>query len=46
MIKLIAAKLFAKIIHFKNQKWINNPLDYQKKIFFNLIKKGADTDFG
>ena len=46
MIKLIAAKLFAKIIHLKNQKWINNPLYYQKKIFFNLIKKASDTDFG
>ena len=46
MIKLLAAKLFAKIIHHKNQKWINNPLDYQKKIFYNLIKKATDTDFG
>tara|TARA_B100001057_G_scaffold497149_1_gene600539 strand:- start:931 stop:2415 length:1485 start_codon:yes stop_codon:yes gene_type:complete len=46
MIKLLAAKLFAKIIHYKNQKWINNPLEYQKKIFNNLIKKAADTDFG
>ena len=46
MIKLLAAKLFAKIIHYKNQRWINSPLYYQKKIFYNLIKKAADTDFG
>ena len=46
MIKVLAAKLFAKIIHHKNQKWINNPLAYQKKIFNNLIKKAAETDFG
>ena len=46
MIKLLAAKLFAKIIHHKNQKWINNPLDFQKKIFHNLIKEAIDTDFG
>ena len=46
MIKLLAAKLFAKIIHHKNQKWINNPLDFQKKIFYNLIKEATDTDFG
>ena len=46
MIKLLAAKLFAKIIHHKNKKWINNPLDFQKKIFYNLIKEATDTDFG
>ena len=46
MIKLLAAKLFAKIIHYKNQKWINNPLGFQKKIFYNLIKEATDTDFG
>ena len=46
MIKVLAAKLFAKIIHQKNQKWINNPLVYQKKTFKNLIKKAAETDFG
>ncbi len=46
MIKLLAAKLFAKIIHYKNQNWINNPLYYQKKIFYKLIQKASDTDFG
>jgi acyl-CoA synthetase (AMP-forming)/AMP-acid ligase II len=46
MIKLLAAKLFAKIIYHKNQKWIKNPLYFQKKIFYNLIKKATDTDFG
>ena len=46
MIKVLAAKLFAKIIHQKNQKWINNPLVYQKKTFKNLIKKASETDFG
>ena len=46
MIKPLAAKVFAKIIHKKNQKWINNPLGHQKKTFEFLINKAADTDFG
>jgi hypothetical protein len=44
--KKFLAKIFAKIIHIQNQKWINNPEKTQKKIFEYLIKKGAKTQFG
>ena len=33
MIKKIAAKIFANLIHKKNQKWIKNPLSAQQKTF-------------
>ena len=46
MIKAIMAKLFSKIIQQKNKKWINNPLEFQRKTFNNLIKKATYTDFG
>ena len=46
MIKKIGAKIFAKFIHDKNQKWIKNPLIAQQKIFDYLIKKAKATDFG
>jgi predicted ATPase len=44
--KKFLAKTFAKIVYFRNQKWINNPEKTQKKIFEYLIKKGAKTQFG
>tara|TARA_A100001015_G_scaffold314190_1_gene423114 strand:+ start:5281 stop:6765 length:1485 start_codon:yes stop_codon:yes gene_type:complete len=46
MIKKIGAKIFANIIHNKNQKWIKNPLIAQKKTFDYLIRKAKATDFG
>ena len=46
MIKRIGAKIFANLIHKKNQKWIKNPLHYQRKTFDYLIKKAKATDFG
>lgn len=46
MIKKIFAKIFAKFIHKKNQKWINNPFSAQQKTFDYLIKKAKKTDFG
>jgi len=33
-------------MHKKNQKWINNPLDAQTKVFKELIQKGLKTKFG
>ncbi len=41
-----AFKLFAKFIHQKNQKWIQNPLDFQQQIFEQMISAGKQTKFG
>jgi hypothetical protein len=45
-IKAFAAKLFAKRIHAKTQKWANNPVEAQQKVFEALIKEAAQTQFG
>ncbi|RYX87746.1 hypothetical protein EON73_00700, partial [bacterium] len=41
-----AAKIFAKKVHNDNQKWINNPVETQQKVFKDLIKKAQNTHFG
>lgn len=46
MIKAVSAKIYAALMHKKNQKWINNPLDAQTTVFKELIRKGAKTKFG
>ena len=46
MIKKIGAKILAKFIHHKNQKWIRNPLLAQQKTFDFLLQKAKSTDFG
>ena len=46
MIKAFAAKIYAALMHKKNQKWINNPFDAQTKVFWDLVQKGAKTQFG
>ena len=45
-IKSIAAKLFAQIIHNKTQKWVQNPIETQQKVFQNLIASADFTQFG
>ena len=45
-VKAFAAKLFAKRIHAKTQKWVNNPIETQQKVFQELIKEAAQTQFG
>lgn len=45
-VKAFAAKLFAKRIHAKTQKWANNPIETQQKVFQELIKEAAQTQFG
>ncbi|WP_130734822.1 GH3 auxin-responsive promoter family protein [Flavobacterium sp. J27] len=45
-IKTLAAKVFAKQIYKKNQKWITNPITTQKKVFEELIKTAQNTIFG
>ena len=41
-----AAKLFAKIIHKKTQKWAKNPISTQQKVFEDLIRLATPTQFG
>lgn len=45
-IKSIAAKLFAKSIHKKTQKWASNPVETQQKVFNDLIHQAKETQFG
>lgn len=45
-IKTFAAKIFAKQVHKKNQKWINNPVESQEKVFRELVKSAQNTEFG
>jgi hypothetical protein len=44
--KAFFAKIFALIIHVKNQKWINNPVETQRKVFEDLINQAKNTAFG
>lgn len=45
-IKAIGAKIFASIIHHKTQKWVNNPIEIQQKVFQSLIQEAQNTQFG
>lgn len=45
-IKASLAKVFAAWVHIQEQKWMNNPLDAQQKIFQNLISSAKTTQFG
>ena len=45
-LKAALAKPFAKRIHKKVQKWANNPIETQEKVFQNLISEGSQTAFG
>ena len=39
-------KIFAYLIHLKNKKWIKNPIRYQTKTFFYILRKAKNTSFG
>jgi len=45
-VKSFAAKLFAKVIHFKTQQWVQNPVATQQKVFQDLIAQAKNTQFG
>lgn len=45
-IKSFAARIFAKIVHNKTQKWVDNPVETQDKIFNYLISRAQNTAFG
>jgi len=45
-LKSVSAKIFAKIVVYKNQKWISNPVETQRNVFIKIISKAKETDFG
>ncbi|MFT5238226.1 MAG: hypothetical protein ACI9M9_001829 [Flavobacteriaceae bacterium] len=45
-LKSIGAKIFAKIITKRINKWANNPIETQKKVFVKLLSDAKDTSFG
>ncbi|MCK0158129.1 GH3 auxin-responsive promoter family protein [Cellulophaga sp. F20128] len=45
-LKSVAAKIFARNIVRKNNKWILNPIETQERVFSELIAKGRSTQFG
>jgi len=45
-LKSIGAQIFASIINRKTQKWSNQPVATQEKVFKNLIKRAQNTAFG
>ena len=45
-IKSFAAKIFAKRVVSKIEKWSNNPIETQQKVFARLISEAKETAFG
>ena len=45
-IKSVLAKIFAKRIYVKTQKWVNNPIRTQSNVFKELIASATSTQFG
>lgn len=45
-LKSFGAKIFANIIHNRNQKWITNPVATQQKVFESLLAAAKATAFG
>jgi hypothetical protein len=45
-LKSLGAKLFAKIIVNRIQKWATNPVETQQKVFKTLISEAKNTAFG
>lgn len=45
-VKSIAAKIFAQIIYNKTQKWVQNPIETQQRVFQYLVASANSTQFG
>lgn len=45
-LKAFIAKQFAAVIHHKTQKWANNPVATQQRVFESLIAEAKNTQFG
>ncbi len=45
-VKSFAAKIFANVVHKKTQKWAQNPVATQQKVFDDLLAFAKETQFG
>jgi hypothetical protein len=45
-LKILGAKIFAKKVYRKIQKWAKKPAQTQEKVFHKLILNARDTQFG
>lgn len=45
-LKSVSAKIFAKIVVLRIQKWATNPVETQQKVFQKLISEAKNTAFG
>ena len=45
-LKSLGAKIFAKKVAKKTAKWVDNPIETQKRVFKELLEKAAKTQFG
>lgn len=45
-LKAFAAKIFANRVAMRTQKWVDNPVQTQKKVFKELISSAQNTLFG
>lgn len=45
-VKSFFAKQFAALIHTKTQKWVQNPVATQQKVFRELLRQAETTQFG
>jgi len=45
-LKTFGAKIFAAVIHGKTQKWAQNPVQTQQKVFKKLLAAAKGTQFG
>lgn len=45
-VKSVLAKLFAKWVYIKTQKWVNSPVETQDKVFQDIIATATATQFG
>ncbi|MEL6484402.1 MAG: GH3 auxin-responsive promoter family protein, partial [Bacteroidota bacterium] len=45
-LKRIAAKIFASVVARKTQKWVNDPINTQRRVFQSLLRAAENTRFG
>lgn len=45
-VKSFAAKIFASIVNSQTQRWVQDPVGAQQRVFTSLLKEAANTAFG
>ncbi len=45
-LKTFISKIYAKRVYHQTQKWANNPIETQQKVFRDLIRQAKNTVFG